>query len=407
MSRASLLVASVALAPFGGLAAPPPVPPDLEVVPVKGGCFTMGDEGGAFDARPAHEVCVGDFALGKYEVTLEQFEQVMGKDARQVTTSGGACAGPRCPVDAVSWELAQAFVRKLSGLTHRRYRLPTEAEWEYACRSGGRRERYCGGDDPGAVGWTREDASGLHPVGGKQPNALGLYDMSGNADEYVSDWYGEVFYWVSPRENPVGPAYSWSVLVDREPSRVARGNGLATSRMWIDPRAVGERSGFRVVLETGAVPSPRARPIPGFPGKAEGVDVLPKGGGAPGAAFEAWERKRKAELDRMFATLPKRAAVEKLLAMAYEEAGRPVEKLTLTEAQVEGFYATARREQEEKAAVKLAGGIAKGDLAVLFSEKARSDGGFSQTLVYMVKQGGAWTVQKELSRFHAELPRTR
>ena len=398
MKRTIVCALVVISAPAGAAAAGGPVDPGIEVVPVAGGCFTMGDAAGngEFSSKPAHEVCVDDFAIGKYEVTREQYAKVTKESPPDLE----GC--PNCPADALTWEQAQAFVTKLGRLTGKKYRLPTEAEWEYACRAGGKDQKYCGGDDREKVAWDLSGGGPSHPVGQKKPNQLGLYDMSGNADEWVNDWYSEVFYWVSPKDNPVGPSSSWSVLEDAEPNRVLRGRNRAFDRGWASPKAIGEHTGLRVALSVRPASGPRPRPIPGKPGKAEGVDVLPRGGGAPGEAFTAWEKARADDMNKAFATMDKRSFVKKLLAMADVEAGRPIEDVALTDQQVEEFYESVRKEQPAKADTRIESGIAKGDLAILYSARARTDSGFSQTLVYMARKDGAWKVLKTLMRFHGE-----
>jgi formylglycine-generating enzyme required for sulfatase activity len=117
-----------------------------------------------------------------------------------------AC-GLDCPVEKVSWNDALTFIAKLNQLSGKNYRLPTEAEWEYAAsvRTDGQKEKYSGGSDVAAVAWYGGNAGGTtHPVGGKLPNSRGLYDMSGNVWEWVSDWYGQ--YSNSDQTNPTGPA---------------------------------------------------------------------------------------------------------------------------------------------------------------------------------------------------------
>ena len=116
----------------------------MELVTVKGGCFQMGDTfgDGQSDEKPVHKVCVSDFRMGKYEVTQGQWPKVMGNNPSYFSTCGG-----ECPVENVSWNDAQEYIQKLnerrSGSATRPYRLPTEAEWEYATRSGGKTERVC------------------------------------------------------------------------------------------------------------------------------------------------------------------------------------------------------------------------------------------------------------------------
>jgi formylglycine-generating enzyme required for sulfatase activity len=114
-----------------------------------------------------------------------------------------------CPVENVSWNDVQEFIRRLSERTGKTYRLPTEAEWEYAARSGGRNEKWAGTSDEKELGdyaWFYANASfSGHPVGLKKPNGLGLYDMTGNVWEWMSDWYDEGYYAKSPRDEPNGP----------------------------------------------------------------------------------------------------------------------------------------------------------------------------------------------------------
>lgn len=178
----------------------------MEFVLVKGGCYTMGSairQGS--DETPEHEVCVADFYLGKYEVTQGEWEKVMKKNP-----SGFNTCGVDCPVESVSWDDSQEFIKKLNALTNKKYRLPTEAEWEYAARSGGRDEAYAGTSDEKLLGeyaWFEDNAGkAIHPVGQKKPNGLGLYDMTGNVDEWTQDWYASDYYKVSPKSNPAGPA---------------------------------------------------------------------------------------------------------------------------------------------------------------------------------------------------------
>ncbi|HEY6007300.1 MAG TPA: SUMF1/EgtB/PvdO family nonheme iron enzyme [Geobacteraceae bacterium] len=191
----------------------------MEFVFVKGGCFRMGDEFGVGnkDEGPVHEVCVDDFYLGTYEVTQKEWQQVMGTNSAYFK----AC-GERCPVESVSWSQANAFLKKLrtagDGL---KFRLPSEAEWEYAARSGGKKEQWAGTSSDREL--KKSAVFGInsggkpHPVGSKRPNGLGLYDMSGNVWEWVSDFYDSGYYALSPRGNPQGP--------DRRLSRVLRGGG--------------------------------------------------------------------------------------------------------------------------------------------------------------------------------------
>lgn len=175
------------------------------MVEVGGGTFTMGatsEQGSdAWDEeKPAHEVTLSDYYIGQTEVTQALWEAVMGSNPSD-------SKGDNLPVEQVSWDDCQVFIQKLNQLTGKQFRLPTEAEWEYAAR-GGRKSRgykYAGGNDIGLVAWY-EDNSGneTHPVATKQANELGVYDMSGNVEEWCSDWYDD--YRLSSQSDPQGPS---------------------------------------------------------------------------------------------------------------------------------------------------------------------------------------------------------
>ena len=187
----------------------PPQPAVLQrlidnMVPVEGGMFMMGRKTKWYEIsdneKPAHKVTLSSFSIGKYEVTQEEWEAVMGNNPSEYK-------GRKRPVECVSWNDCQEFIRKLNQLTGKQFRLPTEAEWEYAARGGNRSRgyKYSGSDNIGSVAWY-EDNSGreTHPVGQKQANELGLYDMSGNVYEWCQDWYGG--YSSSSQTNPKGPS---------------------------------------------------------------------------------------------------------------------------------------------------------------------------------------------------------
>jgi formylglycine-generating enzyme required for sulfatase activity len=158
----------------------------MSFVTIPAGTFMMGEGG------EAHQVTLTKgFELGVYEVTQEQYEKVMGSTSSHFK-------GPQNPVETVSWDDAVEFCRKLSALPAEQsagyvYRLPTEAEWEYAGRAG-TTTKYSFGDSESELGdyaWYRDNSGGTtHPVGQKKPNAWGLYDMHGNVYEWCQDWYG-------------------------------------------------------------------------------------------------------------------------------------------------------------------------------------------------------------------------
>lgn len=183
----------------------------MEFVFVKGGCFQMGSNDGESDEEPVHEVCVSDFAIGKYEVTQGQWQAVMGSNPSRFSS-----CSPDCPVEAVGWNDVKEFIKKLNGLTGKNYRLPTEAEWEYACRSGGKKEKYSGTNDDGSLtdyAWYYENSGNkTHKVGTKKPNGLGIYDMIGNVDEWVEDTYSETAYSSHSRNNPINTGGSDRVV---------------------------------------------------------------------------------------------------------------------------------------------------------------------------------------------------
>jgi formylglycine-generating enzyme required for sulfatase activity len=223
----------------------------IEFVLIPPGSFMMGSVNGAADERPVHQVTISQpFYIGKYEVTQAQWQSVMGKNPSNFKDCGG-----NCPVEQMSWDDAQSFINKLNeGHDGFWYRLPTEAEWEYACRAG------TTGDDAGNLddmAWYADNSGKrTHPVGQKQANAFGLYDMHGNVWEWCRDWYDANYYVSSPATDPQGPGSGHH--------RVLRGgswsNNFYTSRSAIrgdsSPAVRDDYAGFRVV----AVPRSDSNP---------------------------------------------------------------------------------------------------------------------------------------------------
>ncbi|MBF0272843.1 MAG: SUMF1/EgtB/PvdO family nonheme iron enzyme [Magnetococcales bacterium] len=194
---------------------------NMKFVIVPQGCFQMGSDDSPRTA-PKHEVCVDWFYMSQFEVTQSQWESVMGHNP----SSLNAC-GENCPVNGITWEQVQVFINKLNARGGDKFRLPTEAEWEYACR-GGARQRYCGSDDADLVAWHSGNARGdIHPVGQKAPNGFRLFDMSGNVWEWVTDHYDERYYAISPKSNPKGS--------NTGALRIFRGGSIKSSPEFIQP----------------------------------------------------------------------------------------------------------------------------------------------------------------------------
>ncbi len=230
----------------------------FQMVAVDGGTFTMGvdtvmvTEGDAnLDELPAHEVTVSPFSIGQTEVTQELWEAVMGTNPSSFT------GDPQRPVEQVSWEDCQEFIARLNAITGKSFRLPTEAEWEYAARGGSksRDNMYAGSDNLDEVAWYYFNSYaqgidspdyGTHVVGLKRGNELGLYDMSGNVNEWCADWYGN--YTEDAQTDPVGPESGLR--------RVTRGGGWfstptdcrTTVRNYDAPGSRNYALGFRLAL---------------------------------------------------------------------------------------------------------------------------------------------------------------
>ena len=176
---------------------------NIEMVYVEGGTFTMGatsEQGN--DAKdiekPAHSVTLDDYYIGKYEVTQGLWKAVMGSNP-------SFCVGDSLPVQCVSYADVQIFINKLNGITGKNYRLPTEAEWEYAARGGDRSKgyKYSGSNNMNNVAWHGNNCYTVRKVGKKLPNELGIYDMSGNVWEWCQDLYDS--YSSLSQHNPTGP----------------------------------------------------------------------------------------------------------------------------------------------------------------------------------------------------------
>ena len=247
--------------------------PNIEMAEIPAGEFLMGTDDGPLPERPRHCVRINRFFLGKTEVTVGQWRlfvrdsgyisQAEHGGGGQIRISGkrkeayrrdASWKNPylpqtdRHPVVLVSWDDAQVFCKWLSHKTGLHYRLPSEAEWEYACRTGGGGENV---DDLDAVAWFEDNSGGTtHPVAGKRPNAFGIYDMQGNVWEWCQDRYSEEYYRQSPTFNPPGPALG-RYRVSRGGSWCSKApRASKTFRRHDRPKFCFYRLGFRLALSS-------------------------------------------------------------------------------------------------------------------------------------------------------------
>ena len=173
----------------------------FKMIAVKGGTFQMGSDDGYEWEKPVHRVTLSDYYIGETEVTQELWIAVMGSNPSYCT------GNMQCPVEMVSWNDCQTFISKLNQLTGETFRLPTEAQWEYAARGGNKSKgyTYSGSNVIDDVAWYDDNSGEMtYPVKTKVPNELGIYDMSGNVWEWCSDWYGS--YSSAAQTDPTGPA---------------------------------------------------------------------------------------------------------------------------------------------------------------------------------------------------------
>ncbi|MBO5942646.1 MAG: formylglycine-generating enzyme family protein [Bacteroidales bacterium] len=214
---------------------------EYPMVYVSGGSFMMGsdDSEALFDEKPVHRVTLSSYRIGKYEVTQDLWEAVMG--------SNPSCfKGSRKPVERVSWYDCLTFIRKLNSLTGQNFKLPTEAQWEFAARGGNSSNgyKYSGSNYIDNVGWYGDNSGNTtHNVGTKSPNELGIYDMSGNVWEWCCDWYGG--YSSSSQTNPEGLSLGYR--------RICRGGSWLSchqvyNRYHLPPDQWGRVYGLRLCL---------------------------------------------------------------------------------------------------------------------------------------------------------------
>ncbi len=218
---------------------------NMEFVTIPSGCFQMGDSMSGYLSSPStlHKVCLTEaFSMGQYEVTQGQWKKIMGSNPSKFKN-----CGDNCPVENVSWDDIQSFIKKLNqqGLY---YCLPTEAEWEYACRGGsGHQYKYCGTDNAKRTSWYKDNSDDkTYLVGQKEENGYKLYDMNGNVSEWVQDWYDGKYYRNTQTNDP---------MVDSGQKHVVRGGswdhyaGYFVFRSKYSPDNRNNRLGFRLVRQ--------------------------------------------------------------------------------------------------------------------------------------------------------------
>jgi formylglycine-generating enzyme required for sulfatase activity len=218
----------------------------IDFVRVTGGKYLMGDGfgEGVENELPVHEVRLDTFYLGRFPVTQSQWNRLM----RQNPSS---FKGADLPVEQVTWQDVQTFIRELIQANPNRqtFRLPTEAEWEYAARSGGLNQRYAGGDDPDAVAWYNANSGGqTHPVGSKAPNGLGICDMSGNVWEWCRDRFAETAYQSYAAENPLREGSGEDRVIRGGSWNLDAWSVRCTRRMGFSPEFAGPGLGFRLAM---------------------------------------------------------------------------------------------------------------------------------------------------------------
>ena len=221
----------------------------MRLVRIPMGLFVMGspegEPGRGKDEGPRHRVVVRSFCMGVHEVTRGQYEALMG-------AAPGPAGDPLEPVTQVSWHEAMLFCGRLSARTGRRARLPSEAEWEYACRAG-EAGSYCFGDDAGRLGdyaWCSANSGGRpQPVGRKRPNRWGLHDMHGNVWEWCSDWYHPKSYADAAEVDPRGPTFGEGRVLRGGAALYGPESCRCGTRMFSPPDTRGALRGFRVVVE--------------------------------------------------------------------------------------------------------------------------------------------------------------
>ncbi len=284
-----------------------------EMVWVKGGVFNMGSTTGRPDERPVHPVKLNDYFIGKYEVTQALWQEVMGSLPKDCGDAGNH------PVYNASPAMIDSFLRKLFQLTGKHYRLPTEAEWEYAAQGGNKSlgYKYSGSNNLDEVAWYRPNGEmKTHPVGLRKPNELGIYDMSGNVWELCRDWYEKNFYRHSPDENPV--------QLKKRLYRLVRGGSWRSEEQRCQIRARNldvydhhiSNGGFRLVLDAGeAEQSLLPEPLP-YTSWADSMSTYARNIYLPARKYQ-WNWQHAALLNTLVRQYDKAAEPERQLYFNY------------------------------------------------------------------------------------------
>lgn len=220
-----------------------------EMISIKGGSFNMGSEQGERDEKPVRRIAVSDFWMATTETTVRQWKVFCTSTERAMPNAPWFGFGDDHPIVNISWDDAVAYCYWLREKTGKPFRLPTEAEWEYAANGGtkGKSLSYSGHNTPDSVAWYGHHSNGTSKVGLKAPNELGLYDMSGNVWEWCNDWYDENYYNVDVKSNPEGPSNGKFKTLRGGAWDIGARNTRNAYRNPLSPTSRNHNKGFRVV----------------------------------------------------------------------------------------------------------------------------------------------------------------